>query len=225
MTSANRRRDIPNFVAPRPICPSGETLSASRERAGRVTIGATPSSPIPRLTTALSSITALLLSVVLLIGGNALIGVTTPLRGRIEGFSDLTVGLLGSAYFAGMLAGTLAAPAAHTSRRTYPGFRRLRRAGGGFRRAHAGIRVAMGLACLPRSHRICFRRNLCGHRSLDQRKGDQLQPRRPLCSLPDREFQRIRRRPDGCCRRWDRPASPRLRWRAPCWRSPFSRWR
>src|SRR5208337_3839643 len=66
--------------------------------------------PIHRLT-ALSSIAALLFSVLLLIGGNALIGVATPLRGRIEGFSDLTVGLLGSAYFAGMLAGTLAAPA------------------------------------------------------------------------------------------------------------------
>ena len=65
--------------------------------------------PIRRLT-ALSSIAALLFSVLLLIGGNALIGVATPLRGRIEGFSDLTVGLLGSAYFAGMLAGTLAAP-------------------------------------------------------------------------------------------------------------------
>jgi MFS family permease len=60
--------------------------------------------------TALSSIAALLLSVVLLIGGSALVGVTTPLRARIDGFPDLTVGLLGSAYFAGMLAGTLAAP-------------------------------------------------------------------------------------------------------------------
>jgi MFS family permease len=48
--------------------------------------------------------------VLLLIGGNALVGVTTPLRARIDGFPDLTVGLLGSAYFAGMLAGTLAAP-------------------------------------------------------------------------------------------------------------------
>ena len=47
----------------------------------------------------------------LLIGGNSLVGVTTPLRARIEGFPDLTVGLLGSVYFAGMLAGTLAAPA------------------------------------------------------------------------------------------------------------------
>ncbi len=60
---------------------------------------------------AFSSIAALLLSVLLLIGGNALIGVITPLRARIDGFPDLTVGLLGSAYFAGMLAGTLFAPA------------------------------------------------------------------------------------------------------------------
>ncbi len=60
--------------------------------------------------TVLSSIAALLVSVLLLIGGNALIGVTTPLRARLDGFPDLVVGLLGSAYFAGMLAGTLAAP-------------------------------------------------------------------------------------------------------------------
>ena len=47
----------------------------------------------------------------LLIGGNALVAVTTPLRARLDGFPELTIGLLGSAYFAGMLAGTLAAPA------------------------------------------------------------------------------------------------------------------
>ncbi len=59
----------------------------------------------------LPSIAALLFSVLLLIGGNSLIGIVTPLRARIEGFPELTVGLLGSVYFAGMLAGTLAAPA------------------------------------------------------------------------------------------------------------------
>jgi len=59
----------------------------------------------------LPSIAALLFSVLLLIGGNSLVGVTTPLRARIEGFPELTVGLLGSVYFAGMLAGALAAPA------------------------------------------------------------------------------------------------------------------
>ena len=61
--------------------------------------------------TTFSSIAALLLSVLMLIGGNSLVGIVTPLRARIEGFPDLTVGLLGSVYFAGMLAGTLAAPA------------------------------------------------------------------------------------------------------------------
>jgi MFS family permease len=68
---------------------------------------------IPRSSrlTPVSSIAALLVSVVLLIAGNALVGVVTPLRARLEGFPDLTVGLLGSVYFAGMLAGTLAAPA------------------------------------------------------------------------------------------------------------------
>ncbi len=35
----------------------------------------------------------------------------TPLQASLAGFSDLTIGLLGSAYFAGMLAGTFAAPA------------------------------------------------------------------------------------------------------------------
>jgi MFS family permease len=65
----------------------------------------------PLVTAAFSSIAALLLSVLMLIGGNSLVGVVTPLRARIEGFPDLIVGLLGSVYFAGMLAGTLAAPA------------------------------------------------------------------------------------------------------------------
>jgi MFS family permease len=59
----------------------------------------------------LSAIAALLLSVFLLIGGNALIGVLTPLRASLDQFPDLAIGLLGSVYFAGMLAGTLATPA------------------------------------------------------------------------------------------------------------------
>jgi MFS family permease len=60
---------------------------------------------------ALSSLAALLLSTLLLIAGNSLVGVLTPLRAQLDGFADLTIGLLGSAYFAGMLAGTLATPA------------------------------------------------------------------------------------------------------------------
>lgn len=59
----------------------------------------------------LSAIAAILASVFLLIAGNSLIGVLTPLRASLEGLPDLTIGLLGSAYFAGMLAGTLVTPA------------------------------------------------------------------------------------------------------------------
>ncbi len=59
----------------------------------------------------LSSLAALLLSVFLLIAGNSLIGVLAPLRASLDGFPDLAIGLLGSVYFAGMLAGTLATPA------------------------------------------------------------------------------------------------------------------
>jgi hypothetical protein len=55
------------------------------------------------VTAAFSSITALLLSVLMPIGGNSPVGIATPLRARIEGFPDLTIGLLGSVYFAGML--------------------------------------------------------------------------------------------------------------------------
>jgi MFS family permease len=60
---------------------------------------------------AASSISALLYSVLVLIAGNGLLNTLVPLRGKLEGFADLSIGLLGAAYFAGMLAGTLAAPA------------------------------------------------------------------------------------------------------------------
>ncbi|WP_158818129.1 MFS transporter [Methylocapsa sp. S129] len=58
-----------------------------------------------------SAILALLLSVFFLVAGNALAGLIVPLRAKIEGFSELSIGLLGSAYFVGMLAGALVAPA------------------------------------------------------------------------------------------------------------------
>ena len=57
-----------------------------------------------------SAIAALLASAFLLIAGNGLVNVLTPLRAKIEGFPELTIGLLGSIYFGGMLAGTLATP-------------------------------------------------------------------------------------------------------------------
>jgi MFS family permease len=59
---------------------------------------------------ALPAIAALLFSVLLLVAGNSMVGVLTPLQASLTGFSDLTIGLLGSSYFAGMLAGALATP-------------------------------------------------------------------------------------------------------------------
>jgi MFS family permease len=56
-------------------------------------------------------IAALLLSVFLLISGNSLIGIVAPIRAHLDGFGDLSIGLLGSAYFTGMLLGTLQTPA------------------------------------------------------------------------------------------------------------------
>src|SRR5277367_2812469 len=55
-------------------------------------------------------IAALLLSVFLLVAGNSLIGVVAPVRADLAGFGDLAIGLLGSAYFSGMLLGTLKTP-------------------------------------------------------------------------------------------------------------------
>lgn len=60
---------------------------------------------------ALAPIAALLVTVFVLICGNALIGVATPIRADLDGFGALTIGLIGSAYFAGMLGGTLKTPA------------------------------------------------------------------------------------------------------------------
>ena len=57
-----------------------------------------------------ASIAAILMSVLALIAGNALLNTLVPLRGKLEGFPELLLGLLGSAFFAGMLAGTLLGP-------------------------------------------------------------------------------------------------------------------
>ena len=57
-----------------------------------------------------SAIAAILMSVLALIAGNALLNTLVPLRGKIEGFPSITLGLLGSLFFAGMLTGTLLSP-------------------------------------------------------------------------------------------------------------------
>ncbi len=145
------------------------------------------------MTTAFSSIAALLLSVLMLIGGNSLVGLVTPLRAHIEGFPDLTIGLLGSVYFAGMLTGTLAAPAiirrgGHI--RAFAAFVALAIVSGD---SHARPRVPVDLARLPRADRLRVCGALRRHRGVDQRQGDQRQSRRALRPLPDRQLRGVGR--------------------------------
>ena len=56
------------------------------------------------------SFAPLLIAVYLLVTGNGVLSTLIPVRARLEGFSDITIGLIGSSYFAGMLAGSLVVP-------------------------------------------------------------------------------------------------------------------
>jgi MFS family permease len=57
-----------------------------------------------------ASIAAVLASVLAFISGNALLNTLVPLRGKLENFPSLYLGLLGSVFFAMMLIGTLFCP-------------------------------------------------------------------------------------------------------------------
>ncbi len=59
---------------------------------------------------ALAAIAALLLSVFILLAGSGLQATLVPLAGNDYGFSDLSIGLIGSSYFVGMMIGCFAAP-------------------------------------------------------------------------------------------------------------------
>src|SRR5690606_3535987 len=57
-----------------------------------------------------TTISALLAGIALLLVGSGLLNTLLPLRGAVEGFSDQTLGLFGSAYFAGFMLGTWLCP-------------------------------------------------------------------------------------------------------------------
>jgi MFS family permease len=58
----------------------------------------------------LSSIAAILVSTIFFLMGNGLVNTLTPLRASIEGYSAVTLGLLGTFYFAGFIGGCLTGP-------------------------------------------------------------------------------------------------------------------
>lgn len=59
---------------------------------------------------ALAPIGALLLSVALLLTGNGLQGTLLPVRASIEGFGELSIGVLGASYYSGFVLGCLMTP-------------------------------------------------------------------------------------------------------------------
>jgi MFS family permease len=58
----------------------------------------------------LYSIAAILFSAAIFIAGNGLLGTLIPVRAHIAGFSNLGIGIIGSAYFAGFVIGCFAGP-------------------------------------------------------------------------------------------------------------------
>lgn len=61
---------------------------------------------IPQLT----SIAAILFSTLIFLVGNGLLGTLIPVRAHMEGFSTVAIGIIGSAYFAGFVAGCFTGP-------------------------------------------------------------------------------------------------------------------
>jgi len=58
----------------------------------------------------LFSVAAILFSAAIFIAGNGLLGTLIPVRAALSGFSNLSIGVIGSAYFAGFVAGCFAGP-------------------------------------------------------------------------------------------------------------------
>jgi MFS family permease len=58
----------------------------------------------------LKPVTALLIAAAILLMGNGLLNVLLPLRADVENFSRLEIGLMGSGYYAGLMAGCFLAP-------------------------------------------------------------------------------------------------------------------
>ncbi len=58
----------------------------------------------------LASIAAILFTTLIFLVGNGLLGTLIPVRAHLEGFSTVTIGVIGSAYYAGFLIGCFSGP-------------------------------------------------------------------------------------------------------------------
>jgi MFS family permease len=70
-----------------------------------------PLSQPPSIATAVAPVTALLVSVAILLAGNGLQGTLVPIRASLENFVPIELGLLGSTYFLGFTLGCVLGPA------------------------------------------------------------------------------------------------------------------
>ncbi len=62
------------------------------------------------MTRQLRSVAAILLSTIIFLMGNGLLGTVIPVRAHLAGFSDFAIGLIGSAYFVGFVLGCFVGP-------------------------------------------------------------------------------------------------------------------
>jgi len=62
------------------------------------------------MTRQLRSVAAILVSTLIFLVGNGLLGTIIPVRAHLAGFSDFAIGLIGSAYYVGFVAGCYAGP-------------------------------------------------------------------------------------------------------------------
>ena len=135
-------------------------------------------------------ITALLLSTVIFLMGNGLVGTLIPLRASIEGFSSISIGAMGAWYFAGFVAGC------------YGGPRLLSRVGHIRSFAVASALIAASIMMMPlwttpdvlvraaRADGLLHRDPLHGARKLAERSRDQRKPRAHPRHLYRRQSQR-----------------------------------
>src|SRR5581483_2350979 len=70
-----------------------------------------PSAPERTMRKQLFAIASILLSVLVFLMGNGLLGTLTPVRAHLNGFSDLVIGVIGSAYYVGFVLGCFVGPA------------------------------------------------------------------------------------------------------------------
>ena len=115
----------------------------------------------------------LLAAVFILIAGNGIVSTLVPLRATMEGFSQAEIGLIGSGYFLGMLAGTWRTPSIVRRAGHIQGVRGLCGHCGGRGAGLRGVRVALGLGGVPRHLRLLLCRALCHRRGLGVGKGQQ----------------------------------------------------